>query len=58
MKKIVTLLALVLVTSGIFAQGNLTVNSGGSLTVSETSSLTAAGNLSSTGHCYPKLNSR
>ena len=49
MKKIVTLLALVLVTSGIFAQGNLTVNSGGSLTVSETSSLTAAGNLSSTG---------
>ena len=49
MKKIVTLLALVLVTSGIFAQGNLTVNSGGSLTVSETSSLTAAGNLSNTG---------
>ena len=49
MKKIVTLLALVLVTSGIFAQGNLTVNSGGSLTVSETSSLTAAGNLTNTG---------
>jgi hypothetical protein len=49
MKKIVTLLALVLVTSGIFAQGNLTVNSGGSLTVSEASFLTAAGNLSSTG---------
>ena len=45
MKKIVTLLALVLVTSGIFAQGNLTVNSGGSLTVSETSSLTAVGDL-------------
>ena len=49
MKKIVTLLALVLVTSGIFAQGNLTVNSGGSLTVSETSSLTAAGNLTNNG---------
>ena len=45
MKKIVTLLALVLVTSGIFAQGNLTVNSGGSLTVSEISSLTAVGDL-------------
>jgi hypothetical protein len=45
MKKIVTILALVLVTSGIFAQGNLTVNSGGSLTVSEISSLTAVGDL-------------
>ena len=45
MKKIITLLALVLVTSGIFAQGNLTVNSGGSLTVSEISSLTAVGDL-------------
>ncbi len=49
MKKIIILLALVLVTSGIFAQGNLTVNSGGSLTVSETSYLTAAGNLTNTG---------
>jgi hypothetical protein len=45
MKKFVTILALVLVTSGIFAQGNLTVNSGGSLTVSEISSLTAVGDL-------------
>ena len=45
MKNIVTLLALVLVTSGIFAQGNLTVNSGGSLTISEISSLTAVGDL-------------
>ena len=43
MKKLFTIL--VLVTSGIFAQGNLTVNSGGSLTVSEISSLTAAGDL-------------
>ena len=45
MKKIIILLALILVTSGIFAQGNLTVNSGGSLTVSEISSLTAVGDL-------------
>ena len=49
MKKIFTILALVLVTSGIFAQGNVTVNSGGYLTINETSFLTATGNLTNTG---------
>jgi hypothetical protein len=49
MKKIVTLLALVLVTSGIFAQGNLTVTTGNTLTIEETSSITASGDLTNNG---------
>ena len=49
MKNIFTLLTTVSVIASTFAQGNLTVNSGGSITVSETSSLTAAGNLTNTG---------
>ena len=49
MKNIFTLIALALLTSGILAQGNLTVTSGGSLTVSATNYLTAAGNFSNNG---------